>query len=238
MTPPAVISRLRPAPIPAASHETAERFVADLPEGGTLIACGITGYGKTTTIQAGLAGSRRLLVVDPYASLDRRRDAIGKGRRRTWQGDLWTHDELLANPDPIRVEPMRIIYDPGTLDTVKMGNRIAALLELLWEDGDVDVVLEEAGLYSRSIIKMVNQLCTGAGHSGLRLFVIVQGYSRITLDARRNPSRLLLFAQVDDSDYGELQPKIGAHGVERLRMMQPGEAPLLWKIGQLSQGAA
>lgn len=231
MTAPAAIARLRPAPIPAAPSDPV-RFVSELEEGGTLIACGITGYGKTTTVQAALADSSRVVVVDPYSGLDRRRDAAGTGRRRTWQGDLWTHDQLIANPDPLRVQPMRVIYDPGTLTSYRMGPRIAGLLEMLWEDGDVDIVLEEAGLYSRSIIEMVNRLCTGAGHSGCRLFCIVQGYSRITLDARRNPTRILAFAQVDATDYDELRPKVGAGGVARLQALQPGDAPVLWRLGQ------
>ncbi len=211
---------------PAAQH------VSALEDGGTLAACGLSGFGKTTIVQRGLAGSPRLVVFDPYSSLDRRRAAAGQARRRTWQGDAWTYEELVeARCAPLRASRCRVVLDPHTLDEAELGRRVSRALDWCWAAGDVDVVLEEGGLYSRLAVPLINRLSTGGGHAGIRLILIAQGWGRICKDARRNVTRALLFAQEDEGDLALLAPKIGRVVAASLATFKKGNPPVLWKQG-------
>jgi len=205
-------------------------FIAEAPEGATTAVCGITGYGKTYGLQAGLASSRRVFVFDPYSAIDRRR---GGGTRCAWEGEHFTHDALLEQPGLLRRERFRMVYDPDSLDEARLGARASAMLEILWALGDVDVVLEEAGLFSRFAVPLINRIATGGAHAGLRFFLVAQSFSRLAIDARRNVARLVLFAQGEQADYDLLRGKLGKLAARNLAGLQVGDAPVLWKYGDV-----
>jgi hypothetical protein len=212
-------------------------FVRGLPEGGTLIAAGLSGYGKTFWLKRGLEGSRHLVIIDPYAKIDRDARAAGEQIREGWDGHLVTYEELRDNPGPLLESPCRLVVDPDTHDPELCGERIARVLAWIWEVGKTDVLLEEAGNYSRWATTMIHRVATGGGHRKLRLFVSVQSLGRLSIDARRNVQRLLLFPQADESDMAELKRKIGPSREAALRRLKRFDPPVLWEQGQL-EGAA
>jgi hypothetical protein len=196
---------------------------------------GLPGYGKTHYVQAGL-GERRAVIIDPHATLDRQNHGA---HRATWEGELTTYDELLAHDfDLLRAFTGRLVIDPGTQNPDVRGRRVSDLLDLLWVDGHIDIVLEEAGLYSREAVPMINTLATGSGHNGVRLILISQSIGRITIDARRNFSRLALWPQSEPEDYRELRGKLGKAGVRELATMPeppPYRPPVTWRQGQVPE---
>jgi hypothetical protein len=219
-----------------------ERFVSELGQGETLIAVGLSGYGKTHAVRHGTLASSRLFVVDPNAVLDRQRGAALE--REAWGDcDLWVYyDELKARWKDEETSPIlpgrgfRIVFDPCSLDEATMGARIARALDWIWICGDVDVVLEEAAAYSRWIVPVVNRIASRGGHKGLRFYLLSQSYGRITIDARRHPARILAYPQGDENDMTELSRKIGRSRADHLRRLQKGDfSPVLWEQGQLEE---
>jgi hypothetical protein len=209
-------------------------FVRDLPEGGTLVAAGVTGYGKTYWMKRGLSSSRHLVVLDPVATLDRDRHAQGKKTRERWDDcDLWTYEQLRDNPEPLLASPCRIVCDPMTYNEDLSGERISRVMEWLWAIGDVDIVLEEAGQYSRWAVPLINRCMTAGAHRGLRLFLIAQSIGRITIDARRNVQRYMLFPQMDEADMTEVGKKLGQNKAQQLRAMKRFDLPVMWQQGDL-----
>jgi hypothetical protein len=214
---------------------TPEQFIQSVPGGGTCILAGLSGYGKTTALQAGLASSRRIIVIDPHSATDRRREAAGTAQRRTWEGDAWTFDELvLGNPEALHQDPARLIVDPRPrrFSQFETGKRVARLLDLVWNEGDWDVVLEEAAIYARYAVDLIHLFASGAAHVGSRLFLITQSINQLSIVPRRAASHWMLWAQVDDDDLKVALPKVGLTGVQRLRQFQKGQPPLLWMQGQ------
>lgn len=192
---------------------------------------GLPGFGKTHFLKHGLR-SDRSLIVDPHASLDRhRRDP----KREPWDGELVLWSELIEHRfDILQAGTGRVVIDPQSHDDLLTGRRVATLLDLVWRaGGDWDVVLEEAGVYSRQCISMINLLATGGGHNGIRLFLIAQSLGRITIDARRNFSALALWPQSDPEDLLELRKKVGLTGVRTLTTMVPHDPPVTWVAGQV-----
>lgn len=191
---------------------------------------GLPGFGKTYYLKHGLR-SDRCLIVDPHATLDReRRDP----QREPWDGELVTWSELLAHRfDVLKFGAGRVVIDPQSHDDLVTGSRVASILDLVWRaGGNWDVVLEEAGIYSRQCIAMINLLATGGGHNGIRLFLIAQSVGRITIDARRNISAMALWPQSEPKDYQELRWKVGLTGVKTLTTMVPHDPPVTWVAGQ------
>lgn len=200
-------------------------------DGSVLIAAGLPGYGKTHFVQNGIAA--RAIIIDPHAILDRSHGSAGK--RSAWKGELYGYVSDLRPHrfDIIRAFDGRIVIDPESIDPNVVAERVSHLLEMIWAGGCCDVVLEEAGLYSRGAISMVNHFSTGAGHNFVRLFLIAQSLGRITIDARRNASHLALWPQSDPTDYRELRSKIGDDGIARLASLKPRDPPVTWKQGQV-----
>jgi hypothetical protein len=211
-----------------------DSFVADLPRGGSLIASGLTGFGKTHWLKLGLESSRHLAIIDTMATVDRQRHAQGDFTREGWDGDLYTYAELMESHEPLLATPARLVLDPSTYDPNEAGRRVAVMLELLWSIGDFDVVLEEAGGYSRWAVPLIHRLTSAGAHRGLRVFMLTQSLGRITIDARRNAQRLMLFPQADEQDMTELRRKLGKARDLQLRAIQQFDPPLLWKQGDLA----
>ena len=213
-------------------------FIESLPEGGTLICSGISGFGKTHWLKRGLASSRHLFVIDTTAAHDARRESRGALSRERWdQCDLWTYAQLRDNPDPLLASPCKVVIDPDTFDENRAGDRVGRIMEWLWAIGDGDVVLEECGDYSRWCISMIHRLATKGGHNGLRLFLLCQNYRRITIEATSNVQRLVLFPQAEEQDMVELARKIGKTRAQRLRSMKQFDPPVLWQQGQLEESS-
>jgi hypothetical protein len=201
-----------------------------------LIAAGLPGYGKTHYVQEGL-GERRVLIIDPHAVLDR--SHAGEGKREPWQGELaLARDEILARTmkSTIFAFTGRLVVDPQSVDEQTAGRRVKYILDCFWKSSGGDLVLEEAGLYSRAAISMINVLSTGSGHNNIRVILLTQSIGRITIDARRNVSYLALWPQADPNDYRELRGKIGKAGVRTLATMPeppPYSPPVTWRQGQV-----
>lgn len=192
---------------------------------------GLPGFGKTYYVKHGLR-SDRSLVIDPHAALDRFRD---DGKREPWDGELVLWSELLEHRfDILRAGTGRVVIDPQCMDEVRLGHRVETILDLVWKaGGDWDIVLEEAGLYSRRCVNMLNLLATGGGHNGIRLILLVQSVGRIHIDARRNFSAMALWPQAENEDYVDLRWKVGLTGVKTLTSMRPRDPPVTWVTGQV-----
>lgn len=185
-------------------------------------------------MQAGLEGTRTL-IIDPHAALDR---SAGAGARSSWDGELCEYEEELRKHDLDVVAAFDgwLVVDPQSLDQAVIGRRVSRILRMVWAlRQPCTVVLEEAGLYSRYCIEVVNLLATSSGHNRLRLVLIAQSLGRITIDARRNASHLVLWSQSDPQDYAELRAKLGKVGIAKLSAMRPGDPPVTWRQGEVGQ---
>jgi hypothetical protein len=201
-----------------------------------LIVAGLTGYGKTHWLRRGLDSSRRLVVIDPLATLDRERAAAGKNERAHWDDcDLWDYEALRDCPDPILTHELRIVVDPRSYVESVVGRRVSRILEFCWAIGDLDIVLEEAGQYSRWAVSLIHRCMSAGGHRGLRMFLIAQSLGRITIDARRNARRIMLFPQADHSDMAMVRKVVGDTKAQELRRMKLYDPPVLWEQGQLEE---
>lgn len=216
------------------------RFLRELPPGSVCLVEGAPGTGKTRAVQAaGRAGAfRRRVVFDPYAYRDRLELRRGK-LCSPWPGELGTTEELLADVSAspaghslLDRDPVSLVIGAHNLDSQALARDFTRVAELCWSTGDVDLLCEEAGLYSREAAELIMRYASGGRHVGGRLVIIAQSIGRVTIEARRYLSHILAFAMGETSDVDDHRKRCGAAFVEELRRRSIGDPPIGWRLGQ------
>lgn len=204
-------------------------FAADLRPGDVCAWIGAPRTGKSRALMAADDGGAfpRRVVFDPYADRDRKnaRNAGTRGHVHPWPGMLVTVPDLLDHPRLLWTEAERggLVVAPTNLEPEAVGKDFAALARLAWEVGDVDLLAEEAGLYSRHAVSMVMRLASGGGHAGVRLVLVSQSFTRLQADARRHVSAVLAFPTGAAADFDELRGLCGDGFVSDLRSLRKGD---------------
>lgn len=215
-------------------------FYASVHSGGVCATLGAPRTGKTTAVEAAdHAGVfARRVVFDPYARRDRMEMLRGR-KVRAWSGMLISPPQLYRNPWVLDAPRLRLVVCPeGTPTEADLGRDFGRLCAMVWHQGDVDILAEEIGRYGRSAVEWVNQIASGAGHAGIRLFAICQSFGRIAKDARRNVSHIVAFAQGEESDFAALRARCGGHFEDRARQLAPGDRQAItWRLGERATSA-
>lgn len=210
-------------------------WLAAVPHGGVCAVLGVPGSGKSRALkdadQGGALGARRV-VFDPYA----RRDALLAKRKLSpgapWGGVYVAPRDLKEVPEQVLdFDQVRAVVAPDSLDPGALAQGFDWTVRACWAAGDVSLVAEECGLYGRRSLDAVMRVASGGRHALMRLFLVCQSLGRLPLDARRHVSHLVAFAQGEPSDLDDLRSRCGADFVSRVQLLQPGDAPELWKLG-------
>lgn len=209
-----------------------------LPSGSVTAIIGLPRCGKSTLVQrADLDGAfPRRVVFDPYNRRDRIEATRGKPVS-PWNGRVLSSADLCRNPDVLDRDPLALVVcDSHDLSSRWQGQAFSRVARLLWATGGVDLICEEAGLYSRHAVELGNQLATGGGHVGMRLICVVQSLSRLHIDFRRSISAVISFAQTEADDLKALAGRCGKRFAAQVAALPPrGAPPLLWTQGQRSE---
>ncbi len=208
-------------------------WLAGIPSGSVAAVTGCPGTGKSRVVKEAAAHMRRVVVFDPHASRDRAEEARGHALY-PWQGDLWPVRELLAHPDALDLDPLRLVVDPAGLGPEAMGAAFAGVGALAWRTGGIDLVAEEAALYSREAVPTILRLASGGRHAGVRLYLFSQSLGRLALDARRHLSHLICFAQAESNDLDDLRRRCGRDFAARVARLTVGDPRITWQLGQHS----
>ena len=225
------------AAVPAALRPAVEAVAAVEP-GQVIGSIGVPGTGKTATVEAASKHWPRVVVFDPYAARDRQRVASGKARRVAWSGELVDVLDLLADPTRLDASKMRLIVAGSDLSPKALGADFSALAELCWSTGDLVLVGEEAGLYSRAAVPIIHRIASGGAHAGLSLVLVSQSLTRLHVDARRGITLLTCGEQGEAGDVEALRDRCGRSFAERVRALRgpepgiPPSAPLVWRLGE------
>lgn len=214
------------------------RFLASTEPGAVVAVCGMPRTGKSRALKlydAHPSLSRRV-VFDPYAARDLRLYRLKEEPAPPWGGTWCSPAELVRWPgELIDSAPCKVVVVPPSLAPEGLGRDFSRVARVLWDTGRVDLVAEEAGLYSRWAVPLVMQLASGGGHARMRLFLVSQSFSRLAVDARRHVSHLVSFAQGSAEDLEALGKRAGRGFADRVRALRPGEAPATWRLGEHSQ---
>lgn len=209
------------------------QLFAGLPAGSVVVVVGLPRYGKSVLLQqADVYGAfPRRVVFDPYATRDRREATLGRPIS-PWNGRLITLPQLRQRLELLDRNDVHLVVQPRSLKPDAAGAEFGKLAELLWHTGGVDLLCEEAGLYSRHAVDLTMQLASGGGHAGMRLFLISQSVSRLHVDVRRHMTHLVAFAQSAAIDAGEISRQCGKDFAAAVQAQQKGTPPLVWAQGQ------
>lgn len=226
--------------LPPALTRDPVAFVAEAHPGSVVAIVGVpqsgargARWGKSRTAKAVDASGAwpRRIVFEPHGRRDRLEAARGKPLH-PWPGRLVSVGDVLRSPGILDSDPLDLVVVPdGARDEEERGRMFAAVARACWHTGDVTVVAEEAAIYARHAVELMNLIATGGGHAGLRLVLISQSFTRIPIDARRNVSHVVAFAQGETADLDALRKRCGrgfAAGVARLGL---GARPLTWRVG-------
>lgn len=225
------------AAVPAALRPAVEAF-ASIQPGQVAASAGMPGTGKTASVKAACDRFPRVVVFDPYARRDRQRVAAGKSHRVVWSGDLASTLDVVLDPSVLDAERLRLVVHPDSLNKAEMGRQFSVLADLCWETGDLVLVGEEAGLYSRSAVDLIHRIASGGAHAGMSMILVSQSISRLNVDARRGIGILAIGAQGESGDIDDVRSRCGKKFAERVRALRgpepgrPPDAPLVWRLGE------
>ncbi len=214
-------------PRPSVSSSAA---LASLPEGGAAAICGLPRSGKSRIAKAAADQLRRVVVFDPYGDRDRLESAHGH-ELYPWTGDLWSIRELALHPGALLPDPLRLVVTPRALDEHTLGQDFASLAELCWHAGNLDLVAEEASLYSRQAASAVLRLTSGGGHARVRLILITQSIGMLSIMAARHLTHVVALNQSDASDFKILAARCGKAFTRKVQAWTPGDRPNIWRLG-------
>jgi hypothetical protein len=216
-------------------------FYGSMHPGAVSCTLGVPQTGKTTAVMSAWregALGRRVLVFDPYARRDRLESRRNPGSKRPWPGMLITPEDLLRNLQVLdRPELMLVVCPEGIPTEATLGKMFSGVAEACWHTGSIDLVAEEIGKYGRAGVEWVNTIASGGGHAGIRLHAICQSFGRVAIDARRQVTHLVVFAQGDNRDLKELRERCGDEFVARVQQLRPrqgdrpADPPLTWRLG-------
>lgn len=209
------------------------RWLREVHAGGVCAVTGMPRTGKSRVLKAadGRVWSRRL-VFDPYAKRDRRLYQLGESPAPPWPGTWCSTDDLRKHAREILDwDPLRVVVVPSSLDPQTLGDEFTACARVLWATGRIDLIAEEAGLYSRWAVPLVMQLASGGGHAAMRLWLVSQSITRLAVDARRHVSHLVSFAQGSPEDIDATRERAGRRFADAVRKLRPGMGPALWRLG-------
>lgn len=213
-------------------------FLASVYSGGVAAITGMPRTGKTTEATLALPSvSVRSMAFSPYHLRDAREAERGK-LVRLYPGRVVTPEELCADPTILDVTPLRLVVCPWRDEgDLKLGRQFAAVLKVAWETGDVDVWADECSRYMRGAVEQVNQIATGGGHAGMRLFAVSQTPGRFPIDFRKMISHWATFALGSPEDLDAVRDRAGrdfADRVARLAGPPHPSPPLTWRLGASS----
>lgn len=211
-------------------------FLASAYPGSVVVVSGMPRTGKTTAaVEALPTVSRRAVAFSPYHKRDLLESRRGK-LVRLFPGQYVTPSELLRHPELLDLDPLRLVVcpdrDPGD---ARLGRMFAAVADLCWETGDVDLWCDEAARYSRNAVEAANRLATGGGHVGMRMYLLTQSPQRLTIDVRRMVSHWATFALGSREDLDAVRARAGDQFAARVAALSgpPNpSAPLTWQLGQ------
>lgn len=226
------------------AFRSALAVLSSLQPGAVCAVAGLPGTGKSSQVKAADARGAfpRRVVFDPY----RKRDLLEARTRpgmAPWSGQTLTTRELLQAPDVLLCSPLRLVVQPDSLSPAQLGRDFSAIAELCWAAGGIDLVGEEAGLYSREAAELVMRFATGGRHANARLVLITQTVSRLYIEARKNLTHLVCFAQGSPEDLKGIRARCGrsfAEAVRRLPAPVPGgplSPPCIWRQGDALEAA-
>jgi hypothetical protein len=171
------------------------------------------------------------VVFDPYAWTDVR--AVQQGKTAyPWPGRIVDLGELAAEPEILDEARLNLVVAPRTVERKRLGEQFAAVADLVWHTGGVDLIAEEAGLYSREAVDAVMRLSSGGRHVGMRLMLISQSLTRLGIDARRHLTAAVVFAQGETADLDQLKQRCGAPFAAAVQRLRVGDGRcLFWRQG-------
>jgi hypothetical protein len=206
--------------------------------------CAVTGAprtGKTRIVQEACRRGlfRRRVVFEPYGFRDRLNFSRGE-RVSPWPGEIGTAPDLLADPQLLDRDPVALVVSSRNLNRKVLGNAFSVTADLVWHTGGVDLICEEAGLYSREATELIMRFASGGGHCNARVVFIVQSLGRLQIDGRRHLSHILSFAAGETSDVEDVRKRCGpmfAAALQQLRPAdpetgRPADPPIAWQLGQ------
>lgn len=207
-------------------------FVAESHEGAVIALVGAPRTGKSRLAkEIDASGAwRRRVVFEPHGARDRLEASRGR-ELYPWAGTLLGVRDLLEVPEALDVDPLALVVVPEPGDGVELGADFAAVARLVWHTGDLALVAEEAALYGRHAVELVNLIATGGGHAGLRFVGISQSWTRLPIDFRRCVSHVVAWAQSEPADVIELSKKCGRRFGARVARLGLGDRPLCWRLG-------
>lgn len=214
------------------------RWLAELPPGTVCGVFGLPGSGKSRALkEADKAGAfARRLVFDPYGKRDLLLYRRWLEEAPPWPGlwcrprDLVEVPELLDRDARGRLE-RQFVVDPGTYETTRLGWAFSAVCEVLWNTGGIDVIGEEAALWSRNCVRWLNQIASGGRHARMRVLLVTQEWGRLLADARDNLNAALFFSPVSARYRTEILTKCGPEVAEAAARLAAGAAPVRWRAG-------
>jgi hypothetical protein len=224
------------------AFSTALAMLSNLPAGSVCAVSGLPRTGKSNQVKAADASGAfpRRLVFDPYY----RRDVIEARSRpdiTPWHGQAVSPAELLMRRELLCWSPLDLVVAPEHLETEKLAADFTAVAELAWHAGGIDVICEEAALYTRQAADLVMRFASGGGHVNARLVLITQSIGRLHIDARKNLSHVITFAQGSPEDL--LALRCGTEFADRVRKLRapapgrPNDPPELWRLGDALEAA-
>lgn len=212
-------------------------FLEGAHDGSTIGLFGAPQTGKSYSLKTADAAKklkRRRVVFDPYARRDKMLFERGLKKSPPWPGVWCEADDLVFHPeDLLDADTVRVVVAPRTLDPAELGKMFTRTFEACWAAGDIDLIAEEAGLYSRRARDAMMQLASGGSHALMRLYAVSQSIGRLDKDARRHLSHVVAFAQGETTDLDDLRKRCGRSFAERVQRLNPQSGLAeTWKLGE------
>lgn len=225
-------------PAGATSQAEIAAFLREAPSGSVIGVFGMPGTGKSRAVQlADKAGCfARRVVFDPLADTDWK--ALDRGEEAfPYPGLYVSPAELAAEPELLDAERLRLVVAPlDPKNGKRLGREFDALLDLVWHTGGIDVIGEEAALYSRDAIGGILRLASGGRHVRSRLVMVCQSIGRLTIDARRHLSHVIVFAQGEPTDLQALRERCGVRFAAGVQQLRKGDGKcLFWRLGDATE---
>jgi hypothetical protein len=202
--------------------------------GAVCLVTGLPRSGKSRLLKdADAAGVfPRRAIYDPYATRDRVCHARGLSPSPPWEGYWIAVEDLVTVPATLDAQRRLVVYPRDWTATARVAWGFRQLAELLWATGQYDLVGEEAGLWSRWAVELLNRVVSGGGHALLRCWLVAQEWGRIYADARDCANAAIFFSPCGGRYRREIAQKCGPETVDRLDEITPGGPPVCWRAGE------